>query len=282
MTRIRERRAGPLHVAVGGDPDALPIVLVHGLGGTWRSFGQVPERLAERYRVVAIDLPGFGRSKPLPDRTFPLDVVGDRLAEALDDLGIDRHLLVGHSMGGGVAIAYAAERPQRVSGLVLIAPAGLVASGAVRPSWRRPGLHRLGREATRFAEPLLVASGRLRRAALSRLVHDPDALRRADVLALVRGSVRGRATGPAGIEIVHAGLLDRIDRLTMPTVVIWGERDHVVGPGGAARFARALPDGRLVFLPDTGHLPQLERPDEVVQAISGLAAEAATAVSCSA
>ena len=73
---------------------------------------------------------------------------------------------------------------------------------------------------------------------------------------------------------MHAGLLDRIDRLTMPTVVIWGERDHVVGPGGAERFARALPDGRLVFLPDTGHLPQLERPDEVVQAISGLAAEA--------
>ncbi len=282
MTRIRERAAGPLHVAVGGDPDAPPIVLVHGLGGTWHSWGTVPERLAASYRVVAVDLPGFGRSRPLPDRAFPLEVVGDRLAEALDALGIDEHLLVGHSLGGGVSIVYAAQRPQRVSGLVLVAPAGLVATGAVRPSWRRPLLHRIGRDATLLAEPLLVASGRLRRAALSRLVHDPDALRTTDVLALVRGSRKGRASGPAGIEIVHAGLLDRIDRLTMPTVVIWGEQDQVIGAGGAERLARALPDGRLVFLPGTGHLPQIERPDEVVQAISGLASGVFSPVSCSA
>src|SRR4051812_25011936 len=110
MTRIRERTAGPLHVAVGGDSGAPPIVLVHGLGGTWRSWGTVPERLAAAYRVVAVDLPGFGRSRPLPGRRFPLEVVGQRIAEALDALGIDQHLLTGHSMGGGVSIAYAAER----------------------------------------------------------------------------------------------------------------------------------------------------------------------------
>jgi pimeloyl-ACP methyl ester carboxylesterase len=280
MRRIRERTAGPLHVAVGGDPDAPPIVLVHGLGGSWRSWGSVPERLAETYRVAAVDLPGFGRSRPLPGRAFPLDGVAARLAEALDALGIDEHLLVGHSLGGGVSIAYASERPQRVSGLVLVAPAGLVATGAVRPSWRRPALHRFGREATRFAEPLLLVSGRMRRVALSRLAHDPEALRPTDVRALVRGSVRGKASGPAGLEIVQAALLDRIDRLTMPTVVIWGDHDQVIGAGGAERFARALPDGRLVFLRDTGHIPQMERPDEVVQAIAGLAAEAFRAVSC--
>jgi len=280
MRVLHERTAGQLHAAVGGSPEAPPIVLVHGLGGTWRSWGTVPERLAARYRVVAVDLPGFGRSKPLPGRSFPLGVVAARIAEALDELGIDEHLLVGHSMGGGVSISYAAERPQRVAGLVLVAPAGLIATGAVRPSWRRPALHRFGREATRLAEPLLLVSGRLRRAAFSRLVHDPDALRAGDVLTLVRGSRRGRASGPAGIEIVHAGLVDRIDRLTMPTVLIWGEQDQVVGAAGAERFAAALPHGRLVFLRGTGHLPQIERPDEVVAAISGLASDVFGAVSC--
>jgi pimeloyl-ACP methyl ester carboxylesterase len=262
-------------VAVGGDPEAPAIVLVHGLGGTWRSWGRVPERLAARFRLVAVDLPGFGGSRPLPGRVFPLDDVAVSLAEALDDLGVEEHLLCGHSMGGGVSITYAADRPSRVSALVLVAPAGLVATGAVRPSWRRPFVHRVGREMTRLAVPLVLASGRARRAGFARLVHDPGALSAADALALVRGSVRGRATGPAGITIVYAGLRDRLHLLEMPTLVIWGDEDRVIEAAGGARLVESLPDGRLLRLPETGHLPAIERPDAVVAAIGRLADEVA-------
>jgi pimeloyl-ACP methyl ester carboxylesterase len=66
----------------------------------------------------------------------------------------------------------------------------------------------------------------------------------------------------------------------MPTVVIWGDHDQIVGAGGAERFARALPDGRLVLLRDTGHIPQMERPDEVARAIAALADEVFWPVSC--
>jgi pimeloyl-ACP methyl ester carboxylesterase len=248
-------------------------VLLHGLGGTWRTWRPSIGGLAERHRVVAFDLPGFGRSRPLPGRTFDLEEVGARVAGALDELGIGAHALAGHSMGGGVAIAYAAARPGRVGHLVLVAPAGIIATGAVRRAWRSPVWHRVSREATRLAEPLLLVSERARVAAFQRLVHEPSRLGSRLALELVQGSRLGRATGPAGITIVNAGLGDRLDRLTMPTLLVWGADDRVIEPLHAERLADALPDGRLVLLRETGHLPMIERPGEVTAAIRAFLAQ---------
>ena len=147
--------------------------------------------------------------------------------------------------------------------IALVAPAGLIATGDVRPSWRRPLLHRVGRETTRVVAPLVPRSGRASRRALSRLVADPDALDEQTIRELVRGSRAGRSTGAAGIEIVHAGLLDRIDRVRVPVLVVFGEEDRVIDPAGGRGSPRRCPTARLVFLPGTGHLPQIERPDEV-------------------
>ena len=104
--------------------------------------------------------------------------------------------------------------------------------------------------------------------AFRRLVHDPDELTSEQVRDLVRGSRSGRSTGQAGIAIVHAGLRDRLGAVTMPTLVIWGEGDEVVSPAYGAELAGALPDGRLLMLPETGHLPMIERPAEVASAIA--------------
>jgi pimeloyl-ACP methyl ester carboxylesterase len=268
---VTQERAGSLNVAVAGDRGAPPLVLVHGLGGSWRSWGRVIEGLAARFRVLAVDLPGFGRSPEEPGGGFELDSVAGRIGDALDHLRVGEHVLVGHSMGGGVAIAYALRFGARVRRLVLVSPAGLIATGAVRPAWRRPRLHRVGREATRIAEPFLLLSSRARGAAFGRLVADPSALARRDALALVRGSRQGRGTPAAGISIVHAGLRSRLGELTMPTLVIWGEQDQVVSARYAAALGRELPDGSVVTLPGTGHLPQIERPTEVVAAIEGFA-----------
>jgi pimeloyl-ACP methyl ester carboxylesterase len=158
-----------------------------------------------------------------------------------------------------------------VERLVLISPAGLVATGAVRPSWRVPAWHCVGRQASRLAEPLLARSGRARRLVFGRLVHDPDALAVGDALALVHGSRMGRGTPAAGIAIVHAGLRDRLERLTMPTLVVWGTHDRVVSPAYAGRLAETLPDARLLVLPETGHLPMIERPEALVEAIEAFA-----------
>jgi pimeloyl-ACP methyl ester carboxylesterase len=249
-------------------------VLLHGLGASWQAWRAVGERLAPTYRVIAVDLPGFGRSPELAGGRFPLPEVAERLAATLDELGVSRHVVAGHSMGGGVAIVHALGRPADVQAIALLAPAGLIATGDVRRSWRQPLLHRASRELTRMAVPLLPHSEWLRQRAFARLVADPLALDEQTMRELALGSRLGRSTGAAGTAIVHAGLRDRIDRLRIPALVVFGEEDQVIDPAGGPRLAAALPSATLLMLPHTGHLPMIERPDDVATAIRDLALHA--------
>jgi pimeloyl-ACP methyl ester carboxylesterase len=248
-------------------------VCLHGLGASWQAWRAVGERLSPEFRVIAVDLPGFGRSPALAGGRFPLPEVAEQLAATLDELGVARHVVAGHSMGGGVAIVHALSRPADVRAIALVAPAGLIATGDVRRAWRLPLLHRASRELTRVATPLLAHSAGLRRRAFGRLVADPLALDEQTMRELALGSRLGRSTGAAGTAIVHAGLRDRIDRLQIPALVVFGDADHVIDSSGGPRLAAALPDARLLMLARTGHLPMIERPDEVADAIRRLAAE---------
>ena len=179
--------------------------------------------------------------------------------------------MLGHSLGGGVTVRYAAERPGALRAVALIAPAGLIASGAVRPSWRHPRLHALGRVALRAAHPAdrlasaACASGPSRASWAIRRRSTPTLARE-----LLMGAAQGRSTPAAGIEIVYAGLRDRLDALTLPALVVWGGRDHVVSPRYAEPLRDALPDGRLLLLPEAGHVPMCEQPAEVAAAVLDL------------
>jgi pimeloyl-ACP methyl ester carboxylesterase len=264
---LKEVRAAGLSVALAGDESAPPLVLLHGLAERRQVFDWLVPLFAPHLRLAAIDLPGFGSSPPLPGGGFDLGTVCERIAAVVAELGLERPAMLGHSLGGGVAVRYAAERPGALRALTLIAPAGLIASGAVRPSWRRPRAHALGRGALRAAIPLIVARRSLRERAFARVVGDPHVLDRALARELLMGAAQGRATPAAGIEIVYAGLRDRLDRLTLPSLVVWGERDHVVSPRYAEPLRDALPDGRLLLLPQAGHVPMCEEPAAVAAAV---------------
>jgi pimeloyl-ACP methyl ester carboxylesterase len=256
-----------LSVALAGDESAPPLVLLHGLAERRQVFSRLVPLLAPQLRTVAIDLPGFGASPPLPGGGFDLGIVCERVEAAISELGLERPAMLGHSLGGGVTVRYAAERPGALSAVVLVAPAGLIASGAVRPSWRHPRLHALGRGALRIATPLIASRRGLRERAFARVVGDPASLDADLARELLMGSVEGRSTPPAGIEIVYAGLRDRLDALTLPALVVWGGRDRVVSPRYAEMLRDALPDGRLLLLPDAGHVPMCEQPAEVAAAV---------------
>ena len=260
-------RAAGLAVSLAGDESAPPLVLLHGLAERRQIFDRLVPLLAARVRVVAVDLPGFGASPPLPGGGFDLGVVCERVAAAIAELGLERPVMLGHSLGGGVAVRYAAERPGALRALTLIAPAGLITTGAVRPSWRHPRWHALGRMFLRAAIPVIAASRGLRERAFARVVGDPSALDAALARELLMGAAQGRSTPAAGIEIVYAGLRDRLDALTLPVLVVWGERDRVVSPRYGEPLRDALPDGRLLLLPRTGHVPMCEEPGAVATAV---------------
>ena len=266
-SELTEVRAAGLSVALAGDESAPPLVLLHGLAERKQVFSWLMPLLAPQLRAVAIDLPGFGASPPLAGGGFDLGVVCERVEAAIAELGLERPAMLGHSLGGGVTVRYAAERPGSLRAVVLVAPAGLIASGAVRPSWRRPRLHALGRVALRAAIPLIASRRRLRERAFARVVGDPASLDADLARELMMGAAEGRSTPAAGIEIVYAGLRDRLAALTLPALVVWGARDHVVSPRYAEPLRDALPDGRLLLLPDAGHVPMCERPAEVASAL---------------
>ena len=140
----------------------------------------------------------------------------------------------------------------------------------MRPSWRHPRLHALGRVALRAAIPLIASRPGLRERAFARVVGDPSSLDAELARELLMGAAQGRSTPAAGIEIVYAGLRDRLDALTLPALVVWGERDHVVSPRYAEPLRDALPDGRLLVLPEAGHVPMCEQPAEVAAAVLDL------------
>ena len=271
---LTEVRAAGLNVVLTGDESAPPLVLLHGLAERCQVFDWLAPLLAPELRLASIDLPGFGASPPLPGGGFDLGEVCRRVEAAIGELGLARPAMLGHSLGGGVAVRYAADRPGTLRALVLIAPAGLIATGAVRPSWRRPRLHALGRWLIRAATPLIAARQGLRQRAFARVVGDPAALDRALAHELLMGAALGRSTPAAGIEIVYAGLRDRVDTLTLPALVVWGERDRVVAPRYAEQLRAALPDGRLLFLPGIGHVPMCEAPERVASAVLHLLQEA--------
>src|SRR5262245_58564752 len=111
----------PVHYARAGS--GQPIVLLHGWGGEIASFGPIPAILAERFDVIALDLPGFGKT-PLPDRPWGTDDYADLVVDCLRQLDLGPVTLIGHSFGGKTSIVVAAQHPEHVRRLVLVDSAG--------------------------------------------------------------------------------------------------------------------------------------------------------------
>lgn len=220
---------GTARYAVAGA--GSPLVLVHGLSGSGRWWTRNLGALARQHRVHLVDLPGSGRLRR--GWRFSLAVAAEWLGEWADAVGLARAHYVGHSMGGGICIQLAAERPRAVGRLVLVAPIGI-------PWGRSATAHTgaLAREALglppRFA-PLLAA----------------DAL-----------GTGPRAVLRAAREVIAVDLREEMTRVRAPTLLVWGARDGLVPAGMGAEVARQIPGATTVVIPGTGHVPMFARPRE--------------------
>jgi pimeloyl-ACP methyl ester carboxylesterase len=222
--------------AVGAGP---PLVLIHGLSGSGRWFAHNVATLAERFRVYTVDLVGFGRSaggltaaRGRP--RFRLDQAADQLVTVFDVLGIERVSLVGHSMGGLIAAALAAEHPERVERLVLV-------DAAVLPT---PNDRRFDRRAWGVMRSLPRTPRQLGWTIAG------DALR--------AGSL---GLGRAIRQLLGVDWTDKVRRIQSPTLIVWGELDTIVPPEVGRRLALDVPGARLVTLDGCGHVPMWERPE---------------------
>ncbi|MCY0886715.1 MAG: alpha/beta fold hydrolase [Firmicutes bacterium] len=222
------------------------VILLHGGGGTGKAWQAQMQALGGRYRVLAPDMPGFGRSDWVEGVRNP-QALGTVIWAWADTLwGVDQVVLGGNSMGGRVALAAALERPARVRALVLLDAVGvrLPEVPVVNPLDLPPG---------KFVEGLVYDPAAYRRRTPYRTLED------AQELARGRESFR-RYVGQGPITFDPDAPLDR---LTMPALLIWGREDRIVPlPYGQALAAR-LPRAELVVLDHCGHLPHIEAPELV-------------------
>jgi pimeloyl-ACP methyl ester carboxylesterase len=253
--------------------DGPPVVLIHGMVNSSKHWERVALQLAARYTVIAPDLIGHGDSAAVRG-DYSLGAHASSIRDLLTTIGIERATIVGHSLGGGIAMVFFYQFPQRVERLALISSGGL--GPEVSPLLRGAALPGAA------AGIWLVANRRVR-----------AALDRAGLRMRERGSRKGvylqavaRAMRPlqeaaarraflqtlrAVIDVrgQHVSAMDRLYLLgELPTLIVWGERDNTIPIAHGLAAHERIPNSRFVSLPQAAHFPNLEDPDGLATALS--------------
>ena len=249
------------------------LLLLHGLGCDHTTWEPVIDTLARRYTVVAPDLLGHGRSdKPRAD--YSVGGYANGVRDLLTVLGIDKVTVVGHSFGGGVAMQFAYQFPERTERLVLVASGGL--GPEVTPAIRAittPGFHQVMGVATL---PGVRHAGRAGLRAASRL--PLTATRDLDEVADIYDSFKDPAARHAIRHVVRAvvdwkgQIVTMADRAyltqAMPMCVVWGREDRVIPVSHAANAAALAPDARVEIIPNSGHFPHKDHPQRFAKIVT--------------
>lgn len=289
---------GPLHVADFGGSGRL-VLLIHGLGGSHAEWSRVGRRLAETFRVLAVDLPGFGLS-PLGDRRNGAEGFRRLLTGLLRSLG-EPAVLVGHSLGGRVAVELAAHEPALVRALVAVNPwlprlaadldgaaGGQAAAGGVAGAavFRNPRLARRILYARRVdvAPPELFArTVKLSCADPARVPADVRDAMLAVGWAQVANGVDETGFRQAADWIFAsledpAGAAALVDAVQVPTLVLHGTADRLVPQAVFVGLDVVRPDWERIPLTGAGHAPQIEEPEWLAQVLTGWLARTAASV----
>jgi pimeloyl-ACP methyl ester carboxylesterase len=266
-----------LHVVERGQGPAL--LLVHGLAGQLRHFTyDIVDRLAAHYRVVVVDRPGSGYSIRTPGASAALGAQADILAALIDHLQLDRPVVVGHSMGGAVALALAQRHPERVAALALIAPLTHPVQEVhsafnglkIAKPWVRSAV----------AWTLAVPYSFVRRNEVLRVLFDPEAapidyaIRAGGLLTLRPSHFVAACADLAAIPTDLAGMVERYGAMQLPVSVLYGRGDRILNPLEQGEALAAKLPGAELTLVDGGHMLPITAPERTARFIREAAARA--------
>lgn len=251
-------------IRVDGDPDNPPVLLIHGIGRSLEDWAPQYERLARSYRVIALDVPGFGFSQR-PRDAVSLATFARGVAETVDALGESRPLhVVGNSLGGAIGQRLLADQPDRVASLALINSAGF--GSEVTPLLRMLAMPVIGplstRKTTRASatvlERTIYADPRL--ATKQRVDHALAISRQPDTGAVMLETAVELATGRGVKPQWRRELAAAASANPRPTLIMWGTRDRVLPAHHIHEARRVYPHAEVHLLSGVGHMPQIECP----------------------
>lgn len=247
----------------GPRDDPTPLLLIHGTASslhTWEGWARV---LKSERRVISFDLPGFGLTGPFTGAYPPDDYSGEAyvrfVLDLMDTLNVPRAVVAGNSLGGEIAWRLAARAPERVAALVLVDAVGPAFTPRSVPIGFRlarvPGLGRI----TEWLLPRSIIAEGLQDTYGDPSKVTPELVDRHFELLLREGNRHA-----LGLRLQQQRIdgpdADRIGRLTLPTLILWGSRDRLVPPEVGATFQRLIAGSQRVLLDGLGHLPQEEDP----------------------
>jgi pimeloyl-ACP methyl ester carboxylesterase len=252
-----------IYRAVGSGP---PVVLIHGMVNSSRHWRDVAMRLADRYRVIAPDLIGHGDSAT-PRGDYSLGAHAAAIRDLLTAIGIREATFVGHSLGGGVAMQFFWQFPERVERLVLMSSGGL--GPKVSPLLRLAAVPGASAAVSLVAHPRSLAAleagaDRLERRGSSNAVYLRAVVRALRPLQQP-GARRAFLQTLRSVIDVRGQRVSAVDRLYLlgpvPTMVVWGERDHTIPLEHGRAAHELIPNSRFETLPGAAHFPHLEDPE---------------------
>jgi len=245
-----------------GPQGAPALLLLHGFGSSLQAWDDWSLKLEQKYRVIRLDLPGFGLTGASPANDYSEEKDLAILTHFVDKLGLEKFSVVGHSMGGKMAWSLAASQPERVQALVLMAPDGFPETKDIGTKpYEVPAIMGLIKYVLpkylvqKSIEPAFVQADALNDALVNRYF---DMLRAPGV----RGAILERSN-----QTIYTDPVPRLKAIKAPTLLIWGEKDQMIPSTNAQSYANVLSNSTTVLIPKLGHLLQEEQPEKGLAAV---------------
>ena len=250
-------------------------MLIHGNPGSCQDWSRLYVPISSRYQAVAFDRPGHGHSERPNHRPITVEVQAEMLRATLTQLGLERPIVVGHSWGGSLALVYALQFPDEISGAVLLAPAAYESDDGVSFLSKLPGWPVIGDVLNFLFTPLLSAW--LVRTDIAK-AFAPDPVPKKYLRHVLAEWTRPKKVKWYSVDdaLLNESLpkfAERYPEINVPVVIVTGDADQIVpAEQNAERLYRALPQSHLNLLPKTGHQIPFTRPEAVLAAIDHIAA----------
>jgi len=262
----------PVHLYVNEAGEGTPLLLIHGFGTNSFTWRRVATELARDHHVIAVDLKGFGQSdKPFDERYSALDQA-DLLAQLIEDRDLHDVTLVGHSFGGGVALALALQADTRLKGRIakLVLLDSIAYPQKIPVFFKLLGVPVMSQLGVRMAPSSWQIEVALKLAYYDHSKIDPAEI---EAYAAPMQSAAGKhAIIYSARQIVPDGLdrlAARYKSITLPTLILWCDHDRIVPLEIGLKLRRAMPNSTFKLVTDCGHMPQEEQPEATLRLIRG-------------
>lgn len=255
-----------IHYRDQGPKDASAIIMIHGMSSHLQTWEPLIEELGDNYRILSLDLPGFGLTGSNPTRQYGPEVYTEAVLTVMNTANIDRAVVIGNSMGGWTAWRMGLSHPERINGLVLLNPWGAPGEGNEKSNL---AFKLMASPIGKALMPHFTPRSIVKQSVLQTVERDdivtPEMVDRYYELTRFPGNRQASLDAMEASDDLSAW--ENIHKLKMPVLILWGREDQLIDVSRSEQFADALGTDKIVIYEGVGHLPMEEVPADVARDI---------------